>query len=368
MRIGYIHDSEMPGPEASTVNVAKMCAAFAANGHAPLLVHLKGSGGGIGAHYHLSHPFRAVAVPLPARLGVRKKLFSLAAAAIMRAARPAIVYGRKPIQLLPAMRLGLDLVLELHTLIGPDQPAQRRAFARMLASPRLRRIVVISQALADDLAAEWPAAAGRTIVAHDGADPAGEGVVPITRPNPGRPCAGYAGHLYPGKGMETIAALAAMRPNVDFVVLGGRPDDITRWTAQTQGQSNLFFRGMVPHADVPRHLGDCDVVLAPYSARVQVSDGKTDVARWMSPLKIFEYMAQGRAIMASGLPVIREILRDGDTAALCPPDDPAAWAERLDALLADPAACKAMGARAQAEFEAHYTWKGRAELVLDGLA
>jgi hypothetical protein len=50
-------------------------------------------------------------------------------------------------------------------------------------------------------------------------------------------------------------------------------------------------RRIVPHARVAAELADCEVVLAPYARRVQVSDGHTDVARWMSPLKIFEYMA-----------------------------------------------------------------------------
>jgi glycosyltransferase involved in cell wall biosynthesis len=369
VKIGYSHDSAMPGPEANTVNVAKMCDAFACNGDDVLLVHLDGAGKqrGIHGHYGLKHRFRTVALPLPRPLPARKKLFSLASAAVMRSWSPDLVYGRKAIQLLPIARLGLPVVLELHSLFSEGEVAMRGAFAELLAGIRLRRIVTISKALADDVAAEWPQSASRLLVAHDAADPQRHPVEPVPRPHAGSPCVGYAGHLYPGKGMELIAQLAAQRPGVDFVVLGGQPDDIARWKATTASLANLHFRGMQPHAEVPAHLADCDLVLAPYAEQVQVSDGRTDVARWMSPLKIFEYMAQGHAIMASSLPVIREILSDGRTAALLPPGDVPAWTERLDALLADAEARRRMGEAARNELEARYTWKQRAASVLAGL-
>jgi glycosyltransferase involved in cell wall biosynthesis len=366
MKLGYLHDSEMPGAEANTVNVAKMCAAFAANGHRPVLVHIAAPGErrGIRDYYGLDAAFRSIGIPVP-RWEVRKAIFARLGAWRLRLAGVKLVYGRKPVVLLRAVQAGLPVVIELHALFGAD--SSRAAFARLLASPKLLRIVVISQALADDLVAEWPAAAGRVVVAHDGADLKPPPAHPVPRPDPSRPCIGYAGHLYPGKGMERIAELAMLRPNIDFLVVGGRPEDVTHWKEATKNSANLHFRGMVPHIEVAAHLAACDLVLAPYAARVQVSDGATDVARWMSPLKIFEYMALGHAIVATDLPVIEEILADGITAALCPAGDTAAWAPRIDALLADPQGTAAMAARARAELAAHYTWQKRAERVLDAL-
>ena len=52
--------------------------------------------------------------------------------------------------------------------------------------------------------------------------------------------------------------------------------------------------------------------------------GGTNLADWISPLKMFEYMAQGKAIVASDLPMLREVLRNGENALLCDSDDPAA--------------------------------------------
>ena len=369
MKIGYIHDVRVPGPDASTVNVAKMHDAFAANGNQPLLV-LPGVGERVDAaeHYGLRGALNSVAITLPHWLPARARLFAALAATVLRMRNVDLVYGRKPTLLTPAVRLGLPVVLELHSVLSPSATRARRCFEQLLQSPKLVRIVTISQALADDVAAEWPQAADRLKVAHDGADIVKSIAPAVPRPVPARPCVGYAGHLYPGKGMELIKELAALRPGVDFVIIGGRPEDISRWRADTASLTNIHFKGRVPHAQVAANLADCDAVLAPYSASVIVSDGCTDVARWMSPLKIFEYMAFGHAIMATDLPVIREILRDGETAILCPAGDVEAWALGLDGLLDDEQGRRALACAARDSLEREFTWDARADAVLENLS
>ena len=84
----------------------------------------------------------------------------------------------------------------------------------------------------------------------------------------------------------------------------------------------------------------------------------------MSPLKVFEYMAAGKPILASDIPALREILRDGETALLLPPGEPEAWAAAARALLRDPGRAAALGARARAAFLAEYTWDARAARIL----
>ena len=65
-------------------------------------------------------------------------------------------------------------------------------------------------------------------------------------------------------------------------------------------------------------MADCDILIAPYAAQVSHAGGG-DIGRWMSPLKLFEYMAAERPVVTADLPVLREVVRDGETALLCPP-------------------------------------------------
>jgi glycosyltransferase involved in cell wall biosynthesis len=111
-------------------------------------------------------------------------------------------------------------------------------------------------------------------------------------------------------------------------------------------------------------LQACPIVLAPYLRRVGVSGGGGDAARWMSPLKIFESMAHGRALIASDLPVLREVVEDGVTGLLCAPEDLAGWQAAVQRLIDAPEVAHAIGRRAREVVARRHTWLGRAQVVV----
>jgi glycosyltransferase involved in cell wall biosynthesis len=227
-------------------------------------------------------------------------------------------------------------------------------------------LVAISQAIADAILKDFPSLESKMLVAADGADAATAPAEPISRSS-SKLSVGYVGHLYPGKGMEIMAELAPLCPWAHFDIVGGRPEDIQYWKERTGTLGNLTLHGPVPHAAVPAKLAQFDVVLAPYKRSVIVSNGRMDVASWMSPLKIFEYMALEKAIIASDLPVLREVLTDGATALLCDPDDVQSWAAALKRLADDPAERQRLGRSARELLLSSYTWKKRAEKILSAL-
>jgi glycosyltransferase involved in cell wall biosynthesis len=99
----------------------------------------------------------------------------------------------------------------------------------------------------------------------------------------------------------------------------------------------------------------------PYQQKVAASSGG-DIARYLSPMKLFEYMACGRAIVSSNLPVLREILSPS-TAILLPPGDQESWVQAIVSLREDPTTCQQLGAAAKREVVA-YTWEARASRIL----
>ena len=108
---------------------------------------------------------------------------------------------------------------------------------------------------------------------------------------------------------------------------------------------------------MPLYQAAADVLVLPNTAQAAISREHT------SPLKLFEYMAAGRPIVASDLPSLREVLRHGDNAWLMQPDDPAALAQGIQHLLAEPALAARLAAQAQEEVQA-YTWEQRAANIL----
>lgn len=276
-----------------------------------------------------------------------------------------IAFTRSPVFARSVMNAGLGCILELHA-VPIRGVSDWRNIAKVWFHPHLRRIVTISQALADDLLAEFgqPHPGCDIVVAHDGAE-AG------ARPGPraahgGTIRVGYFGHLYPGKGMEMIAELAPMLPDLHFDIHGGTEADLARWRTECASQGNITFHGYIPHARVAARMADCDILIAPYAARVSHVGGG-DIGRWMSPLKLFEYMAAERPVVAADLPVLREVVRDGETALLCPAGDANAFAPALRRLAADPTLRARIGAAGRDLLEAEYTWDRRAARVLDGI-
>jgi glycosyltransferase involved in cell wall biosynthesis len=277
--------------------------------------------------------------------------------------RANLIYARNAKALRVVNSLGTPFVFEAHVL--PHVPEEQ---AWMFGQPNFQRLVVISKVLKNDYLAQFPSLQeAKILVAHDGAP----NVVPTatnTEPNPNRLRVGYIGHLYPGKGMEIISKLPQRCPWADIHVFGGREEDLEVWKLKLNRYANISLHGFIPHRETPTQLATFDVVLAPYQTRVTVHGGSDTAARWMSPLKIFEYMSHGKPIIASDLPVLREVLESEINALLVPPSDVDAWVAALSRVREDIGLRHRLGKQARRDFEAHYTWKSRAKSVLSGLS
>ena len=116
--------------------------------------------------------------------------------------------------------------------------------------------------------------------------------------------------------------------------------------------------GLVPHARMPAYLAACDVLLAPHGR--QVDGGEF----FGSPTKLYEYLAAGRAIVASDVGQIGRVVRHGRTGLLVPPDDPAALVEAVVRLADQPGLRAELGRAARAEAERDHTWRQNVERVL----
>ena len=86
----------------------------------------------------------------------------------------------------------------------------------------------------------------------------------------------------------------------------------------------------------------------------------------MSPLKIFEYMSVGRAMIVSDLPALREVL-DDEVSLFAPPGDTDSWVRAIMTLRDDESLRERLGARARARFLSRHTWAARAHRVLEGI-
>ncbi len=376
VRIALIAPTRLPSQRANTIQVMKMAQAFQARGH---LVHLLARQAAaeppdwdaLAGHYGLAETF-----PLEwlgAKPGLRGYDFALQAIGRARKLGADLVYTRHPQAAALASAGGMATVLESH-----DLPGGRMGpflMERFLKGAGARRLVVITQALSRELAARYPIpGAPFLVVAPDGVDLARYEGLPdpqsareaLHLPELGGFTAGYSGSMYAGRGLDLILSMAGRLPEVHFLLAGGSPEEVgrLRQEARERGIGNLTLTGFIPNRELPRYQAACDILLMPYQHRVAASSGG-DIAPFLSPMKLFEYLACGRAILSGDLPVLREVLNEGN-AVLLPPDDLDTWVAAVHALRTDPQKRRDLGDQARRD-AGDYSWEARAETVLAGL-
>ncbi|MDC3278797.1 glycosyltransferase family 4 protein [Litorivicinus sp.] len=300
------------------------------------------------------------------------------------------------------IRIALHAVIDLIANPWPDAILSRNLYAAYLIANVLRKplifethqlesgfckylqrkvmtcrhvsTIAISEKLVECLTAHHGIAPFRPHVLHDAAP---EGIYPIsiekrrsqleilipkTADSWSGVC-GYIGHLYKGRGIEIIEAMAAARPSVLFLVCGGNDSEIETKRLNNL-HSNLLFCGHVAHGVALNIMGAVNILLMPYQRKVSIGSGNHDTARWMSPMKMFEYMSSSVPIISSDLPVLREILTDGENALLVPPEKVDCWIQAMDRLLTNRDLAAAIGSNAYKDYQNKHTWTIRAKSII----
>ena len=174
---------------------------------------------------------------------------------------------------------------------------------------------------------------------------------------------GYFGHLYPGRGIEIIEQLANVLDKYAFIVYGGNEKDI-KYRKNKCKSKNLFYMGHIAHADVYEAMSAMDILLMPYQRKVSVGIKGVDTSKWMSPLKLFEYMSSGVPIISSKIEVLEEVLKNFNNSILVPPDDVLGWSESITLLSKDKGLCKRISNEAFKLYENEYNWSSRAQKMI----
>ena len=175
---------------------------------------------------------------------------------------------------------------------------------------------------------------------------------------------GYSGSLYEGRGMEVIVGLASRFPKLQFYVAGGNEEEVKIWKERIpQDSLNISFVGHLRHSEVPKFLSRMDILLAPYQRAVAVRGGGNTV-EWMSPLKIFEYMAAGIPFICSDLPVLKEVLKDGYNSLLVAPNDIDSWELALNELTNSFDLRMRLSLGGLQDINTKYSWVKRTEKIL----
>lgn len=373
MRISYIGSSTIPSRKANGVHVMKMCAAYAREGHDIELTvpHRRDGRESVGDIFEFYGTSRKFVIRQLRWLPIRGRahVYGWLAARSTRRNNPHFVHSRFMPAGYFALKMGIPTVLERHApLPGRLENIMLR---NALTRPNFIGLVVITDALRSHFVDQFGIDPNRILVAPDAADDPveerGGHAAPVRLQDGDSDVinVGYVGHLFPGRGIELMVELARRCTWACFHMVGGTAADVAVWRERTAGIENLRLHGFVPPALTEAYRRSFDILLAPYQHAVSVYGGNdSDTSAWMSPLKIFEYMASERPIIASDLPVLHEVLEHGRTALLCAPDSADAWEDAIRRLSYDADFGRALAAEARARFLERYTWRSRVRAIV----
>lgn len=352
MKLLYCAGSTVPSDSANSIHVMRMCEALSQLGHDVTLVAKQGEQPDAFERYGVKPNFELITVPFKGRRHLGLYLATARGVGTVDALVGRYIY---PIWFLRG--LAKQFTYESHQ---PPTGLRARIEQQLLGDMRCAGVPVISQALMDRYVAHFGARAlERCFVLPDAAIDTGEPVPPSAD---GRLMVGYAGSDYAGRGINILVACARALPACDFTIAGATAGKLTSQFGDLP--QNLKCVGRLEHSDVPDFLRACDVLIAPYQKNVAVSGNAGNTIDWCSPLKLFEYLSQGKAIVCSDLPALREVMNAGNS-LLVEPDDLSSWVQALKTLDTNRSIATRIGAQARSDFIARYTWKTRASRLVD---
>jgi glycosyltransferase involved in cell wall biosynthesis len=178
---------------------------------------------------------------------------------------------------------------------------------------------------------------------------------------------GFAGTFGPWHGAEVLAQAAtrfAAGSSVHFLFVGDgeRRKMAEAAISEAVAKDIVTFTGKVNQQDVPRYLDACDILVSPQTS---MPDGSEFFG---SPTKLFEYMAMAKAVIASRLGQMAQVIEDSENGLLVEPGDPDKLADAIRRLASDEALRTRLGLAARSRVETSFTWRQNAMRVFTAAA
>ena len=386
----YISLMRLPTEKAHGLQIMQNCEAFAAAGWGVTLwvarrwnTRAMRNIGDAHAYYGVERNFAIERVPCidifplvgehhaGARIAFYLLQLTYALAMLIKLAfrRADIYYSRDELLLALLSWLKPKDALAYEAHLFPASGRGRRLQSRVCQS--VGSVIAITPRLRADLIKDRGADPARAIAAHDGIRPQRFQGMPDREAARRRIgwsqeafIVGYLGSLQMiglDKGVGALLGAVAKVEGAHLALVGGSEADIAplqgAWSDLGLPPKRMLTAGQVAPGQVPLYLRALDVCALPHPATTQF-------AHYTSPLKLFEYMAAGRAIAASDLPGWSDVISAGETALLLPPDDPDAWVAAIKRLRDDPELRERLGRAARVRVMARYTWGARARTIL----
>jgi len=392
----YLSCARIPSEKAHAYQILKMCESFASQGIMVTLLYqrrnnqqLEARAGNIFEYYAIQNSFimkKLYCLDSPLLEKIHSSIwFYVTTITYLLAAAMYVVRNRKAIDIIYCRDMfSLMLLGLLQPVLNLPMFYEAHAFPGKLAGlhvgclNKMNGLIVLTSQLKTVLLQKG-VNSSKIAVAHDGVDLRhfqnahfrGAQIREQMRIPPGSTLVGYVGRfvtMEQEKGindlLESMRYLPDYNGSIFMAFIGGPlnnvPDYYKRIEELHLDRNRFQFHDLVPVSEVPAYLAACDIVAMPFP-------WTPHYAYHMSPLKLFEYMAAEKPILATRLPSVMEVLADGENAVLAEPDNPRELAHGIRRIIEDKEFSQRIGTRARQDV-LHYTWEKRAQKIAHFIA
>jgi glycosyltransferase involved in cell wall biosynthesis len=367
-KLVYASTAIIPSSQANSVQVMKMCNALCRSGFDVTLlagVMPKDKNINVFEYYGAENTFSIIRKTTGCHRGSSFLLslrHYLTLKRLASSSQDILFYGRDVLSLCFAACAGQHVIYETHDIVrrGPRSWAERK----LIEGQNLLKIVFISEELREAYLKKYNTllANKKMIVAPDAADEQPNFFETINLKGEADFNTCYIGGFHKGRGVELILDIAERMPDVGFHLFGGNNEQICQF--RKKSSPNVHFYGYITPAQTYKARNAADVLLMPYHKRVMVAQNASETSRWMSPMKLFEYMSSKKPIISSNHKVLKEILEHNRNCLLCESDNLEDWIKAITKIRQDKKLYNRISETAYRDFLDHYTWDKRIKRIL----
>lgn len=349
----YFSSSPLPSFFASSVNVTNMVNSFSKIFDQIDLVHRKGLNNSINKFYKINSNINLLSYS-SSKLRFLNLINSIYFSMFLKNANFTIIYGRNIAALSILCLRNYNVIIEVHEPLNKNH-FMNRFFLSLIKKRKNLGIVHITKPIQESFLNYFNC---KQIICSDAAN---DNYFPFIKKN--LKSIGYVGSINKGRGINLILSVAKLLPEYYFHIIGGEKKDIKK-IFNKNIPNNIIFHGKVYPKEVYKYFGLFQIAVAPYEKKVSVKNN-SDTSKFMSPLKIFEYMASNKVILTSDHDVLKEVLNDKKNAIIISNNDPDKWAGEIKRINSDINYSKNIAKNAYNEFKLKYSWDLRATKIIN---
>ena len=310
MKISYISNSSCPSQLPSSLQIVKTCEYLSKYGNQVFLIlpntyafNIK-----ISNFYNLKYKFKIIRLTKFKKFPIGLKYYLFSLLSFFKAKKISeLIITRNYFVIFLCNLFKVKCVIELHNDIKNESRIVRFIYNyfNILNSKSITKIICISQGVKRKYVDDFNLQNNKKIIIL----PSGSSLEINYKNtlNKKKLKLGYFGTINASRGIGIIIKLAQIDKLNNYYIYGGEKNEINNLKKKYR-LKNLHLMAHLNYKNVQIEISKMDILLMPYSNKVRVSGNVSDTTRFMSPLKLFDYMSSGKLIISSDLEVLREVV------------------------------------------------------------